>query len=736
MTISFIGILSRMILILSIISCFLLLIQQNMIICTILFLISILLLAYHPIKSLIKSIEHKSVNFHVIINNKMKITDIYKQGKLKNKFVCKRGWDIKRFLLENFSNETSRIIINIIQNTEIGETNVKVLPQYKHIFINTAIKVHKLKKKIICSFSQGQNYWTDGWIYHVLNKHPIPCCIVNESGKILFSNKALCQWLGHSETDIKAQNFWDLCYDEANELKLFNFRSNNSIKQALLCHSFSWNEPNISGLCWAPIDHNNIFNNHTIWNFFPIPIIIFDEKGLLIECNYAFKMSHSSDIQWHKEKMNSIFSNSSHILKKVLNTPLETYSITTYLSAYNVHMKGKWHFLYIPSSEQDIIISCFQSENISPESDKLQSIGKLSTSIAHDFNNLLTAITGFCDIALEKHMNTPSYADLMQIKNNAMRAINLVRHMLSFSKDKVSTINIYDAINTLEPLLKKLIGGLIQLNIEIVEKNIFCMGQSDFLDQILLNLVINARDAISGCAGTINIIAKPIIIQENKFCKVGNISPGKYIHISVQDSGKGIDISLQDKIFDPFFSTKAHQGTGLGLSTVSNLIIKNNCALEFNTQKNIGTTFNIYIPQTETKENIIPIEKAQYNIIGKLHILLIEDEDPIRLLIKQSLLKHNFDVIALRDAHNAEKKLESTKIDLLITDIMLPGMNGTVLVRKVLSKYPAIKVLFVSGYSQDNVMKGETFSNRVYFLEKPFTPEQLIDKIHIIISNK
>lgn len=752
--IPFVGIISRILLFTCFISCWSLMIYHKMFLCAVLFISTICLISYHPTKILIKSLEHKSLNIHIILNNKLMITDIYKQGKLKNKFYARRGWHIKRFLLENFSNETAGIINKMIQSTGIDETTIEVLPQYKHVFVNTAVKIHKLKNKIVCSFSQGRNEWTDCWIYHVMNKHPVPCCIVNESGKILFANHALCQWLGHSETDIKEKNFWDLCYDEENDMKLFNFRSSNSIKQALLFHSFSWNESNISGLCWAPINHNGLFNNRTIWNFFPIPIVIFDDKGLLIECNHAFQMSHSSDINWHKETMHSIFGNHSNILKKLIKTPLETHSLASALSVYNVHMKGQWHFLYLPSGEQDNVIACFQSENISPESDKLQSIGKLSTSIAHDFNNLLTAIIGFCDSVLDKNpKGTASHGDLIQIKTNVIRAINLVKHMLSFSKERVTKINIAECITYLEPLFKKLIGGMIKLIIDIEQDDdLTSVGQSDFLDQILLNLVMNARDAIAGKPGQITISVNSIVVKARKI-RIGSLKSGKYVRILVTDSGSGIDEELHDKIFDPFFSTKSANGTGLGLSTVSNLIIKNNCGLDFHTEQNVGTTFKIYIPkddaQNENSEhieeqaaNIPPQQPPQQEVLCNsttstqaLNILLIEDEDPIRILVKRSLTKHKFNVIALRDAHNAEKKLLTEKIDLLITDIMLPGMNGTTLARKVLSINSTIRILFVSGYSKENIMKGETFGNRVHFLEKPFTPEQLMQKISSIMNS-
>ena len=628
----------------------------------------------------------------------------------------------------------------MIERTEIGETLVEILPQYKNIFTNTAVRVHNTGRKFICSFSQGRSHWTDSWIQHIFESNPVPFCIVNNEGKILFANSAFCKWLGYTKDSLRSSNFWDICNDNEHEIKVFNFKSSISTsKQALLFHSFSWDENNVSGLIWSPIDHHNVFTNHTVWNFFPVPIMIFNDKGILIECNAAFKISHPSCIDWNNQTFQCVFKNvfqTTIIFKKLLANPLETQFAVGVISTYNPHIKGKWHFLHIPDGGQSIILCCFQSGNMSPESDKLQSLGRLASFIAHDSNNILTVMIGLCDSLLYKqNKSTDVYHGINEIRMNTIRLINLYRYMKSFSKNDIVKIDIAKSMEERREFLQKLVGET-KLSISIEKRCLYCLCQPDFLDQVLLNLVSNAKESMTGENNSIEISTGLEYIRERKM-KVGEIKTGSYIYISVRDHGSGIPSNIQDKIFEPFFSSKSSiGGTGIGLSAVANVVLRYNGAINFQTKLGSGTTFTVYIPYTEQS-----IEKNEsYRDLSiknndRKKILLVEDIDGIRFPVTKELERNNYEVVGYRDAVNAEEKLKTFNADLLITDIALPaGKNGISLARNALSRDNSIKILFISGYSSENII--ESFDNKAFFLEKPFTTAQVIEKVNEILKEK
>jgi two-component system cell cycle sensor histidine kinase/response regulator CckA len=386
-------------------------------------------------------------------------------------------------------------------------------------------------------------------------------------------------------------------------------------------------------------------------------------------------------------------------------------------------------------------------------SQKMQALGQLCGSIAHDFNNILTAIIGFSDILLMRHqLGDPSFMELMQIKQNANRAANLVRQLLAFSRKQViksTTVDVTDTIAELSHLLKRLIGNNISLeinhgnNLSLINVN---QGQ---LEQVLTNLVVNAKDAMPN-GGELIIKTRNAKIDQSfgideYYAPIGSstILPGQYVVISISDTGTGISSDILDKIFDPFFSTKnpeSGSGTGLGLSTVNGITEQFGGHIRLKTIIGKGTTFYIFLKSADIETIEVPIIEQRseltmtYEIPPKGKILIAEDEASIRMFSVHALKGRGFEVLEASSSEEAIEiiKVQGNTIDLLITDVVMKGMDGTELVEKVKFDYPNLKVLFMSGYAQDTI---SYISNSDYkFLSKPYTLVELVTTVNEIMK--
>ena len=395
-------------------------------------------------------------------------------------------------------------------------------------------------------------------------------------------------------------------------------------------------------------------------------------------------------------------------------------------------------------------------------SQKMQAIGQLSGGIAHDFNNLLTAMLGFCDLLLVKHpAGDPSFAEIMQIKQNANRAANLVRQLLALSRKQVlkpKILDVTDIIAELANLIRRLIGEDIKLYITHTrDLNQVKVDQSQ-LEQVIINLVVNAKDAIiaSGNAGTITITTKNVTIRPSEkihkefTSAVPNdkIAPGHYVLIEVADTGIGISKKIKDKIFEPFFSTKAiGAGTGLGLSTVYGIINQIGGHIYVDSQEGHGSKFHIYIKaltHNEEQENEtmkdIGNKLIQKDLTGDATILLVEDEAPVRMFTTHALSNKGYKVIESGNGDEALgiMKTQGKDIDLIITDVIMPGMNGPSLISEIQKSYPDVKVIFISGYAEEAFSDayGIEHNDDFNFLSKPFTLQQLVIKVKDVLNTQ
>jgi two-component system, cell cycle sensor histidine kinase and response regulator CckA len=380
------------------------------------------------------------------------------------------------------------------------------------------------------------------------------------------------------------------------------------------------------------------------------------------------------------------------------------------------------------------------------QSQKMQAVGQLAGGVAHDFNNLLTAMIGFCDLLLLRFQpGDPSFADIMQIQQNANRAANLVRQLLAFSRQQTlqpRVLNITDVLVDLSHLLRRLIGENIELKVVHGRELGLAKVDQGQLEQGIINLAVNARDAMPN-GGTLTIRTANVRWSQDQRRGHERMPAGDYVSIEVADTGVGIPAENMARIFDPFFSTKElGSGTGLGLSTVYGIIKQTGGFVFVESCPGQGATFEIYLPRydaTDTFRSVrsdTPEPLVGKDLTGCGTVLLVEDEDPVRKFGARALRNKGYQVIEAESGEAALKILRNGtgKIDLLITDVVMPHLDGPGLVREVREICPDIKVIFISGYAEDAFRRRLDRDRNVDFLPKPFSLTQLATKVKDVIG--
>ncbi|MBV8132199.1 MAG: response regulator [Alphaproteobacteria bacterium] len=380
------------------------------------------------------------------------------------------------------------------------------------------------------------------------------------------------------------------------------------------------------------------------------------------------------------------------------------------------------------------------------QSQKMQAVGQLAGGVAHDFNNLLTAMIGFCDLLLLRFQpGDPSFADIMQIQQNANRAANLVRQLLAFSRQQTlqpRVLSITDVLVDLSHLLRRLIGENIELKVVHGRDLGPIKVDQGQLEQVIINLAVNARDAMPS-GGTLTI--RTTNVRSAKAQRRGHevMPAGDYVLIRVADTGVGIPGGNLTRIFDPFFSTKElGSGTGLGLSTVYGIVKQTGGFVFVDSYPGRGAVFEIYLPRHDATNAPMSARpdanepSAGKDLTGRGTVLLVEDEDPVRKFGARALRNKGYKVI---EAESGEAALEvirnaAEKIDLLITDVVMPRLDGPGLVREVREIRSDIKVIFISGYAEDAFRQRLDRDSDIDFLSKPFSLKQLATKVKEVIS--
>jgi len=389
------------------------------------------------------------------------------------------------------------------------------------------------------------------------------------------------------------------------------------------------------------------------------------------------------------------------------------------------------------------------------QSQKMQAVGQLAGGIAHDFNNLLTAMIGFCDLLLQRlQPGEQSFADVMQIKQNANRAANLVRQLLAFSRQQTlvpRVLDVGDVLADLRNLIGRLIGETIHLRMNHGRDLGLVKVDRGQLEQVIVNLAVNARDAMIGGQapgqGSELLIRTANHHQDHPVAFAGEtMPPGDYVLIEVADTGHGIAPENMAKIFDPFFTTKAvGAGTGLGLSTVYGIIKQTGGFIQVESQTspapNTGTTFRIYLPRhqagpearAEAREEAVV---AAGDLTGQGLVLLVEDEEAVRAFAARALRNKGYTVIEAASGDQALELPEEqlNRVEVLISDVVMPGIDGPALAAALRERRKALKILFISGYAEDSLRQSMTEGEGVHFLPKPFSLGQLAGKLKEVIE--
>ena len=378
---------------------------------------------------------------------------------------------------------------------------------------------------------------------------------------------------------------------------------------------------------------------------------------------------------------------------------------------------------------------------------KMQAVGQLAGGVAHDFNNILTAIMGHCDLMLMRHTPGDSdYDDIQQIKSNSNRAAGLTRQLLAFSRQQTlrpQILQLPDVVSEVSHLLKRLLGETVQLSVKHGRDLGAVRADPGQLEQVIVNLAVNARDAMVGNGGGTLTIQTYSIRAEQVADLGSDILPvAAYTALSIADTGSGIPPAILGKVFEPFFTTKEiGKGTGLGLSTVYGIVKQSGGFIFADSKVGEGTRFTIYLPvfhvETEKpgRKRTVRAE-AENELWGTGTILLVEDEPMVRTVAERALTRHGYSVLS---ATNGEEALDiinrGDEIALLISDVVMPLMDGPTMVREARKSRPDLPILFMSGYAEEQLRKSIDIAN-VAFLPKPFSVKELAEAVRLALDEK
>jgi len=376
------------------------------------------------------------------------------------------------------------------------------------------------------------------------------------------------------------------------------------------------------------------------------------------------------------------------------------------------------------------------------QAQKMDAVGRLAGGVAHDFNNLLMVINGYTEVLLEQlEQGSAMHHKVQSIQQAADRAATLTRQLLAFSRKQLLELKVVDVnivIGDMERLLRPLIGENIELVTRLSPETGHTRADAGQLEQVIMNLVVNAKDAMPE-GGKLTVESSDVTVRHS-FREHRFIQPGRYAVISVTDTGHGMDKETQSRIFEPFFTTKEKgKGTGLGLSTVYGIVKQSSGYVFAQSELGAGTTFYVYLPRVEdSAEELSPAQSQQSEAGGCETVLLVEDEESVRELVRLTLAARGYKVLEAENGECGLRVSESFKenIDILITDVVMPGIGGRELAKKLLALRPGISVLYLSGYTEDAVITQGAPGPSTAFLQKPFTLQNLAKKVREVLRSK
>jgi PAS domain S-box-containing protein len=374
------------------------------------------------------------------------------------------------------------------------------------------------------------------------------------------------------------------------------------------------------------------------------------------------------------------------------------------------------------------------------QAQKMEAVGRLAGGIAHDFNNVLSVILSYSEILVaDLKVGDPMRDDLEEIRRAGKRAAELTRHLLMFSRQQVLEPRILDLSELLagmDKMLQRLLGEDVDLIFSRAQQLGKVLADPSSIEQVIMNLVVNARDAMP-TGGKLTIETANVLVTEENLQALGCRTTGPHVVLSVSDTGIGIDEATQSRIFEPFFTTKARdKGTGLGLSTVFGIVEQSGGCVSVSSQVGHGTTFKIHLPCEEGATHVERPVVIAATSRGTETILLVEDEDQVRTVARGVLVRNGYKVLDARNAGEAMLLCEkhTGPIHLLLSDVVMPQMSGPELATRLSALRPELKILFMSGYTDDSIVRHGILNSDIAFLQKPLTPGSLTRRVRDVLD--
>jgi len=376
------------------------------------------------------------------------------------------------------------------------------------------------------------------------------------------------------------------------------------------------------------------------------------------------------------------------------------------------------------------------------QAQKMEAVGRLAGGVAHDFNNLLTAILGSTDLLLESlPADHPGREEAVETRKAALRAADLTRQLLAFSRQQVlapRVLDLNEVVANMDRMLQRLIGEDVELRTVLARDLGAVRADPGQLEQVIVNLAVNARDAMPH-GGSLTIETANVALAEAYMAAHSVVEPGSYVLLAVSDTGSGMDAAVQARVFEPFFTTKPKgQGTGLGLATVYGIVKQSGGYIWLYSELGRGTTFKVYLPRIDAPvESTRPAPVIPASLRGSEAILLVEDQEEVRKLVRRMLEGRGYRVLVAASGHEALRLAEQQAgaIHLLVTDVVMPGMSGREVALLLAPTHPTMKVLYLSGYTDESVVRHGILEPGVAFLQKPFTAETLARKVREVLDS-
>ncbi|HPN85168.1 MAG TPA: PAS domain S-box protein, partial [Victivallales bacterium] len=377
------------------------------------------------------------------------------------------------------------------------------------------------------------------------------------------------------------------------------------------------------------------------------------------------------------------------------------------------------------------------------QAQKMESVGRLASGVAHDFNNILLVILGYGEILLAStKKDDPNYEVLDQIVQAGKRARELTRQLLAFSRKQtleMHSVDVNQVILGFEKLLRRIIGEDIVLELKLCHDDCRVIADTGQMEQVFMNIAVNARDAMPN-GGTMIIQTSLTKFNESCIANKTEIASGEYVLVNISDTGHGMDRHTLDNLFEPFFTTKgSEKGTGLGLATSYGIIKQHGGSIGVYSEPGKGTTFRIYIPMTKEKSvSVKTTSDEPRELRGRETILLVEDDEQVRNVTLAILKKYGYSVICANNGSSAISALDKCggEVDLLFTDVIMPGIKGADLFNALFPKYPRIKALYMSGYADSLIVNKGFIKEGINFIQKPFSERELLLKIRSVLDKK